>query len=59
MTVNGDRIQSNNPAGGSPVKGTGGKKAIKVRAPMVMIGAVSPMALDKPIMTPVNMPGVE
>ena len=32
---------------------------MKVSAPMVMIGAVSPMARASPMITPVRMPPVE
>ena len=32
---------------------------MKVKAPMVMIGAVSPMARASPMMTPVMIPGSE
>ncbi len=35
--------------------GESGKKAIKANAPTVIIGAVSPMALDKPIIIPVRI----
>ena len=52
-TVKGEKSQSKGPAGGSPLKGIGGKKAMKVSAPMVITGAVSPMARDKPMITPV------
>ena len=37
--------------------GLGGRKAMKVSAPMVMIGAVSPIARDRPTIEPVRMPG--
>src|SRR5574338_673631 len=58
ITVKGANSQSNRPAGGSPEKGAGGKKAMKVNGPMVMMGAVSPMARAMPMITPVNMPGL-
>ena len=32
---------------------------MNVSAPIVMIGAVSPIARDMPMMTPVRMPGIE
>ena len=32
---------------------------MNVSAPMVMIGAVSPIARDMPMITPVRMPGIE
>ncbi len=59
MTVKGANIQSNNPAGGSPEKGAEGRKAMKVSAPTVMIGAVSPIARAMPIITPVRIPALE
>ena len=58
ITVNGENSQSNSPAGGSPENGAGGRKAMKVSAPMVMIGAVSPIARARPMITPVRMPEV-
>ena len=45
-------------AAASPVNGNGGRKAMNVSAPMVMMGAVSPMARDRPMITPVRMPGM-
>src|SRR5687767_10418821 len=59
ITVNGDTSHSNETNGGSLVTGAGGRKAIKVSAPMVMIGAVSPMARAMPMMMPVRMPAEE
>ena len=44
ITVKGADNQSKRPAAGSPWNGTGGRKAIKVSAPTVIIGAVSPIA---------------
>ena len=41
------------------VTGAGGRKAMNVSAPIVMIGAVSPIARDMPMITPVRMPGIE
>src|SRR3546814_13454640 len=52
ITVNGDDSQSKLMNGGAPVTIGGGRKAINVNAPMVMIGAVSPMARDSPMITP-------
>jgi hypothetical protein len=40
-------------------EGDSGKKAMKVRAPIVIRGAVSPTARDKPMMTPVKMLPIE
>ena len=40
--------------GGSKPIGLGGKNAINVRAPIVITGAVSPIALAIPIITPVK-----
>src|SRR5688572_75748 len=59
MTVNGDMSHSKLTKGGSVLTGGDGRKAMKVSAPMVMIGAVSPMARAMPMMTPVSMPAVE
>src|SRR5918996_179668 len=59
ITVKGDISQSKERKGGSLVTGGGGRKAMKVSAPMVMIGAVSPMARAMPMMTPVRMPAEE
>src|SRR5687768_6304966 len=58
ITVNGDVSHSKERNGGSACIGDGGRKAMNVSAPIVMIGAVSPMARAIPIMTPVMMPGV-
>src|SRR5688500_10933751 len=59
ITVNGDHSHSKDTKGGSALSGAGGRKAMKVSARMVMIGAVSPMARAMPMMTPVRMPGEE
>ena len=62
ITVKGDITQSNRPAvvpSPRSLNGTGGRKAMKVSAPMVMIGAVSPIARARPMITPVRMPGIE
>ena len=45
--------------GGSALSGGVGRKAMKVSAPMVISGAVSPMARARPMMMPVMMPGSE
>src|SRR6185436_5048732 len=59
ITENGDSSHSNERNGGSVVTGAGGRKAMKVSAPMVMIGAVSPMARAMPMITPVRIPAEE
>src|SRR5687768_11620450 len=59
ITVNGDQSQSSDRKGGSACSGAGGRKAMKVSAPMVMMGAVSPMARAMPMITPVSIPGEE
>src|SRR3954454_21949570 len=59
ITVNGENSHSNDTNGGSPVSGAGGRKAMKVSDPIVMIGAVSPIARAMPMITPVRMPGIE
>ena len=45
--------------GNSPEMGEFGRKAMKLSAPIVMMGAVSPIARDRPRMRPVRMPPVE
>ncbi len=40
------------------VTGAGGRKAMKERAPMVISGAVSPIAREMPMITPVSTPGM-
>src|SRR3546814_12457740 len=59
ITVNGDDSQSKLMNGGAPVTIGGGRKAINVNAPMVMIGAASPMARYGPMITPGMMPAAE
>src|SRR5439155_8805741 len=59
MTVKGDNSHSKEMNGGSAFTGAGGRKAMKVSAPIVMIGAVSPMARAMPMITPVRMPAEE
>jgi hypothetical protein len=45
--------------GNSELMGEDGRKAIKVRAPTVIMGAVSPMALESPMIIPVRIPPEE
>src|SRR5690606_1127380 len=59
ITVKGEKSHSNETKGGSAAIGAGGRKAMKVSAPMVMMGAVSPMARAMPMITPVRMPADE
>ena len=59
ITVKGAISHSNEMKGGSLVTGAGGRNAMNVSAPIVMIGAVSPIARDSPRMMPVRMPPVE
>jgi hypothetical protein len=59
MAVNSLLSHSKFRNGNSPVTGDGGRKAMKESAPMVMIGAVSPMARESPRIRPVRMPPVE
>src|SRR3989441_222558 len=59
ITVNGENSHSKDTNGGSAFSGAGGRKAMKVSAPMVMIGAVSPMARAMPMMMPVRIPAEE
>src|SRR3970040_1473817 len=55
-TVNGAINHSNERNGNTLVTGDGGRKAMKVSAPMVMMGAVSPIARAMPMMLPARMP---
>ena len=59
ITVKPELSHSKFKNGGSVVIGDGGKNAINVSAPMVIIGAVSPSARAIPIMMPVNTPPYE
>jgi hypothetical protein len=59
ITVNGSKSHLNEKKGNSELMGEEGRKAIKVRAPTVMMGAVSPMALERPMIIPVRMPPIE
>ena len=45
--------------GGWALIGDGGRNAIKVSAPIVISGAVSPIALDKAMIIPVMVPPTE
>ena len=58
MTVKGSVSQVKLTYGATSVSGGVGKKAMKASAPMVMSGAVSPMARDRPRIMPVRMPPV-
>src|SRR5690606_4120608 len=59
IAVNGSLSHPNEMNGNSLVNGDSGKKAMKLNAPIVMIGAVSPIARDRPRIMPVRMPPVE
>src|SRR3989304_6687734 len=59
ITVKGDITQSNEMNGASALTGAGGRKAMKVSAPIVITGAVSPMARAMPMMTPGRIPAAE
>ena len=59
MTVKGSMSHLNDINGNSDVTGEAGRKAMNVNAPTVIIGAVSPIALERPIMIPVSMPPIE
>ena len=59
MTVNGSVSQVKETNGNWPFTGAVGRNAINASAPIVMIGAVSPMARDRPMIMPVSMPPVE
>src|ERR1700704_4767038 len=59
ITVKGENSHSKERNGGVAWIGDGGRKAIKVSAPMGMIGAVSPIARAMPMITPVRMPAEE
>ena len=57
-TVKPSNSQRKEMNGNSAVIGGSGKKAMNVRAPMVISGAVSPSARDRPMMMPVRTPGI-
>jgi hypothetical protein len=59
MTVKGSRSHLKERKGNPEVTGDEGRKAMKVRAPTVIMGAVSPMALDSPMIMPVRIPPTE
>src|ERR1041384_5639654 len=59
MAGNGSLIHRNDRNGNSLWIGDDGRNAMKLSAPMVMIGAVSPIARDRPRIMPVRMPPVE
>src|SRR5215217_5891523 len=59
ITVKGAISHSKDRKGRSSLKGDGGKNAINVSAPIVMIGAVSPIARARPMITPVRIPAAE
>jgi hypothetical protein len=59
ITVKGSRSHLKERKGNSELTGDAGRKAIKVRAPTVMMGAVSPMALESPMIMPVRIPPKE
>src|ERR671912_962557 len=58
-TAKGDHTHSADTKGGSACTGDGGRKAMKVSAPMVMSGAVSPMARESAMIMPVIVPPTE
>src|SRR5688572_3714336 len=58
-TEKGDQSHSVERKGGSAWIGEGGKNAINVRAPIVISGAVSPIARERAMMMPVRIPPVE
>ncbi len=57
--VNGEKSQSKDKKGACDRIGAGGRNAIKVRAPIVIKGALSPIARDIARITPVAIPPVE
>src|SRR4030095_8040601 len=59
MSLNGEKSHAKEIKGNSALSGESGKNAIKVKAPMVIRGALSPMALDSAMMTPVKTPPME
>ncbi len=59
IAVNGSVSHPNETNGYALWIGDIGRKAMKLCAPIVMIGAVSPMARDRPRIMPVRMPPVE
>ena len=59
MIVNGSKSHLNDINGNSAEIGDVGRKAINVNPPTVIRGAVSPMALESPIIIPVSIPPME
>src|SRR5688572_31556574 len=57
MTVKGEVNQLKSTNGNWGWIGDGGRNAMKLSAPIVMMGAVSPMARDIPTIAPVRIPG--
>jgi hypothetical protein len=57
--VKGEKSQSTETKGAWETKGAGGRNAIKVNAPIVIKGALSPIARDIAKITPVAIPPVE
>jgi hypothetical protein len=57
--LKGEKSQSTDTNGGVELMAAGGRKAIKVSAPIVIRGALSPMARDIAKITPVAIPPVE
>src|SRR5687768_17515529 len=58
-TENGDQSHSPLTNGGYDWIGDGGRNAMNVSAPIVISGAVSPMALERAMIIPVRIPPVE
>ena len=59
ITVKGSKSHLNEKKGKVDVTGEEGKNAMNVSAPTVMMGAVSPMALERPMIIPVKIPLIE
>src|SRR3546814_9405690 len=57
MTVKAEFSKAKFRNGKSECRGELGRKAMYVRAPIVMTGAVSPTARDNPTIAPVRIPG--
>ena len=57
--VKGEKSHSNETNGGWAINGAGGRNAMKVNAPIVIKGELSPIARDMARMTPVAIPPVE
>src|SRR5688572_33358717 len=59
IAVNASLSQANDRNGNSALTGDSGRNAMNESAPIVMSGAVSPIARDRPMIMTVSMPPIE